>query len=72
LNNQTNLTPEQYKTEVLKRRIAELVANYEEMLANQATSLAQLQAQLEDSQGEVARLREQVPADEKKKTGKAE
>lgn len=54
---QETMTAEQYKLQVMKQRISEIVANYEDQIANQATRIAQLESELN-------RLTEQAEDDE--------
>ena len=52
-NEQTReFTQEQYKIEVLKRRIGEITSNYEEAIADQATLIATLRSRLEEAQAD--------------------
>lgn len=54
LENEQQLTPEQFQVRVLKQRFAERITEYEEEIANLYTQVAQLQQQLRQSteQGE--------------------
>ncbi len=51
-NDTNELTAEQYKIEVLKARIGQVVAEYEEKIANYELALAQARQQAEGQQVE--------------------
>lgn len=53
MNDKLEYTPHEYKIEVMKKRIAELVTNYEETIANQATQTAQLESELRRARAEL-------------------
>lgn len=57
-----DVSPEQYKIEVLKSRIAKLVSDYEEQISNYETSLAILNQQKEQLEEQLSEFTEKAEA----------
>lgn len=51
MSNEQEITPEQYKAEVLKQNFARRCADYEDVIASLQTQVAMLQQQLKAQQG---------------------